>query len=384
MSGLAENLDLSFGRIAVRAKLLSEKKLEALLEEQRDLRARNELITLGELCQRRGALTSDQVQKILLAQEFYRMRQEDELLAAIIEKKKLAGRDEIKMALDEQIAAYQSENRVPQSLGDILVEMGALDHAALAGVRAEYPDLKKAVQRRKTEIVRFGEPNLAEPDKPTGWLLQEGGEGKGRVFPIRQKALLGRDPANEVPFEDKWASRQHARVEWDTSRGKHLLVDLNTINGTSLNGKKVKDQAPLAPGDRIRVGDAIFRYDVKEPQPEQPLQPAAPSAQAPVAPSAKAPLAPPPARSAIPASRKVQTVHRPRPPQDDEDIPVAEVVSPSPLANVIPLSAVIDRQRSRGGADVRIKLQQLVDQRLAGKITEEEYFRRRQDLLERL
>lgn len=370
MSGLAENLDLSFGRIAVRAKLLTEKKLEALLEEQRDLRARNELITLGELCQRRGVLTSDQVQKILLAQEFYRMRQEDELLAAVIEKKKLAGRDEIKMALDEQIAAYQSENRVPQSVGDILVEMGALDRTALAAVRAEYPDLKKAVQRRKTEIVRFGEPNLAEPEKPTGWLLQEGGEGKGRVFPILQKALLGRDPSNEVPFEDRWASRQHARVEWDKSRGKHLLVDLNTINGTSLNGKKVKDQAPLAPGDRIRVGDAIFRYDVKEPQPEQTLQPAAPP--------------PPPARPAIPPSRKVQTVHRPKPPQDDEDIPVAEVVSPSPLANVIPLSAVIDKQRNRGGGDVKILLQQLVDQRLAGRISDEEYFRRRAALLEKL
>ncbi len=373
MSGLAENLDLSFGRIAVRAKLLTEKRLEALLEEQRELRSRNELITLGELCQRRGALTSDQVQKILLAQEFYRMRQEDELLAAIIEKKKLASRDEIKMALDEQIAAYQSENRVPHSLGDILVEMHALDHAALAAVRAEYPDLKKAVQRRKTEIVRFGEPNLAEPDKPTGWLLQEGGDGKGRVFPIRQKAVLGRDPANEVQFEDRWASRQHARIEWDKGRGKHLLVDLNTINGTSLNGKKMKDQAPISPGDRIRIGDAIFRFDVREPQPEQPLQPAAP-----------APAAPPPARPAIPSSRKVQTVHRPKPPADDEDIPVAEVVTPSPLANVIPLSAVIERQRRGGGADVKVKLQQLVDQRLSGRITEEEYFRRRQELLDRL
>ncbi|GEM_PF-1905201 len=370
MSGLAENLDLSFGRIAVRAKLLTEKKLEVLLEEQRDLRARNELITLGELCQRRGVLTSDQVQKILLAQEFYRMRQEDELLAAIIEKKKLASSDEIKMALDEQIAAYQSENRVPQSVGDILVEMGALERPALAAVRAEYPDLKKAVQRRKTEIVRFGEPNLAEPEKPTGWLLQEGGEGKGRVFPILQKALLGRDPANEVPFEDKWASRQHARVEWDKSRAKHLLVDLNTINGTSINGKKMKDQAPLAPGDRIRIGDAIFRYDVKEPQPDQPLQPVA--------------AAPPPARPAIPSSRKVQTVHRPKPHEDDEDIPVAEVVSPSPLANVIPLSAVIERHRGRGGADVKARLQQIVDQRLAGKITEAEYFRRRAELLDRL
>lgn len=381
MAGLAENLDLSFGRIAVRAKLLTEKRLDALLAEQRQLRAKNDLITLGELCQRRGALTSDQVQKILLAQEFYRMRQEDELLAAILEKKKLASRDEIQMALDEQIAAYQSDSRVPQGLGDILVTMGILDHAQLATVRAEYPELKRAVQRRKTEIVRFGEPNLAEPEKTTGWLLQQAGEGKGRVFAIKLKATLGRDPACEVPFEDRWASRQHARIEWDVTRGKHVLVDLNTINGTSLGGKRVKDEAELKPGDRIRIGDAVFRYDVKELTPEEHMPP-----QQPVLETAPVAAPPPPARPAIPPSRKVATVvHRERPPEEEEeDIPVAEVVTPSPLANVIPLSAVIERQRGRGGADVKAKLQQIVDQHLAGKITDEEYLRKRQELLEKL
>ncbi len=384
MSSLAQKLDLSFGRIAVRAKLLAEKTLDALLAEQRTLRERGEVITLGELCQRRGALTSDQVQKILLAQEFYRMRQEDELLAAVLEKNKLVGPEEIKMALDEQIAAYQSEHRVPRGIGDILVEMHVLDPVALAGVRTERPELKKAVQRRKTEIVHFSEPNLAPQEKPTGWLLQEGGEGKGRVFPIRQKVLLGRDPANDVPFEDKWASRQHARIDWDPSRGKHVLYDLNTINGTSLNGKKVRDQATLARNDRIRVGDAIFKYDVNELRAEDsglgPATPAQPAAAAPAMPTAPAI---PTVRPAIPASRKVVTQHRPKPPEDD-DIPVAEVVSASPLLNAIPLSAVIERKRGSGGADPKARLQVLVDLRLAGKITEQEYLLRRRALLEEI
>ncbi|MEK7867092.1 MAG: FHA domain-containing protein [Planctomycetota bacterium] len=358
-------MNLSFGRIALKAGLIKPDRLEALLIDQDERRKEGERYKIGELCQRNGDLTSGQVQKILLAQEFYRMRQDDELLAAVLERDGVLDAEVLQAALKDQLAIYRSESRVPESLGEMLVAAGTLDAARLQAVRAGNADLARAALRGKTEVLHVPE-RLPEPGAaPTGWLVEETGDG--RAVSIATKALLGRDPANEVALEDDRASRQHARIDWRADQQKHVLTDLHSINGTWVNGQRVKASAVLRPGDRIRIGDSTFLYDRRGPDRATGLRRET-------------------ARRAIPDTRKHLTVHaRAVAAPPEEEIPVAEVVTPSPISEVVPFSEMAGSEADASGRpDVKAELRKLVDLKLAGELTQEEYLRRRHELLSRL
>ena len=61
---------------------------------------------------------------------------------------------------------------------------------------------------------------------------------------------LGRASDNDVAFpEDSNVSRYHAEVE--CRFGEYWLIDLNSSNGTKLNGVAVKSDVPLSEGDEI-------------------------------------------------------------------------------------------------------------------------------------
>jgi len=70
---------------------------------------------------------------------------------------------------------------------------------------------------------------------------------------------IGREPALvDIPLNDAQISRRHARF---CARGEHALVeDLNSANGTRLNGKRIKPFCPAAvqPGDALRLGNIEF------------------------------------------------------------------------------------------------------------------------------
>ncbi len=69
---------------------------------------------------------------------------------------------------------------------------------------------------------------------------------------------IGRGPGNALHFRDPWLSRTHARISWLTER--HFLEDLESRNGTYLNGSRLVTRRPLAHGDSIVLGDIELRY----------------------------------------------------------------------------------------------------------------------------
>jgi len=71
---------------------------------------------------------------------------------------------------------------------------------------------------------------------------------------------LGRDAENTVVIASDQASRRHARIF--VSGGAHVLVDLDSTNGTFLNSKLVKEQT-LRHGDVIRIGSTVLKYVVE-------------------------------------------------------------------------------------------------------------------------
>jgi len=72
---------------------------------------------------------------------------------------------------------------------------------------------------------------------------------------------LGRSSENDLVLEaDEFASVQHARIE--PRRDGVWLEDLESTNGTFVNGVKVTRPRKLGSGDVIRVGETDLRYEL--------------------------------------------------------------------------------------------------------------------------
>src|SRR3954452_21534926 len=86
-----------------------------------------------------------------------------------------------------------------------------------------------------------------------------GGLRAGQTFVVGGGLVIGRADGIEVRIEDTYASGRHARI-FD-HEGFVYIEDMNSTNGTYLNGHRVDGQEVLNPNDRIRIGDTELRYE---------------------------------------------------------------------------------------------------------------------------
>lgn len=94
------------------------------------------------------------------------------------------------------------------------------------------------------------------------WLTGKGGEP--RSFSLgAERTLVGRDPEADVCIEDEAVSWNHLEIE---SRGGVLMAtDLDSRNGTALNGEPLDRSRRLRDGDVLTVGE--HRLEISHPQP---------------------------------------------------------------------------------------------------------------------
>lgn len=85
----------------------------------------------------------------------------------------------------------------------------------------------------------------------------EGEPLAGQRFPLAGEVVLGREIGCGLTLPADDVSRRHARIVAED--GGHVLVDLDSTNGTRVNGLPVSRRR-LAGGDRIRVGPFLARY----------------------------------------------------------------------------------------------------------------------------
>lgn len=73
----------------------------------------------------------------------------------------------------------------------------------------------------------------------------------------KDRTTLGRRPYNDVVIDNLAVSGEHAVMQMSGS--EMFLEDLNSTNGTYVNGKAIKRQA-LSNGDTIEIGKYKIRY----------------------------------------------------------------------------------------------------------------------------
>ena len=82
------------------------------------------------------------------------------------------------------------------------------------------------------------------------------GSAAGQGTAVKGRIRIGRDEANDLAIEDDELSRFHCEVR--PENGVAILIDMQSANGTILNGKEVSS-AMLKAGDEIRIGRQLLR-----------------------------------------------------------------------------------------------------------------------------
>ncbi|HBF13672.1 MAG TPA: Fis family transcriptional regulator [Deltaproteobacteria bacterium] len=86
---------------------------------------------------------------------------------------------------------------------------------------------------------------------------------KSQKFDLGRKKItrIGKKNDNDIMITDQTVSRAHLEIE--ATADSYLLRDLNSTNGTFINGIRVKE-AFLSPGDVITVGNTKLEYQAFE------------------------------------------------------------------------------------------------------------------------
>lgn len=116
---------------------------------------------------------------------------------------------------------------------------------------------------------RGGDPDATIGAVPAGsydaWLvvMRGGGIESGTRFDVFGGVTLGRSSDADISFSDRYASGLHARLY---PRGdRYFLEDMNSTNGTLLDGGAVNSETELRDGSVIEIGDTAFRFEVDRP-----------------------------------------------------------------------------------------------------------------------
>ncbi len=98
------------------------------------------------------------------------------------------------------------------------------------------------------------------------------GRAWGRLIPLdgpfasqplsltRKLTLAGREIDNDLVLDDELSSRRHAEIIWDN--GRVQVRDLDSLNGTFVNGQSARGQLAVRSGDILQFGARSYRIEL--------------------------------------------------------------------------------------------------------------------------
>lgn len=120
-------------------------------------------------------------------------------------------------------------------------------------VKLVYLDISDARRMSKADEDGYGYLKLINLRKDLNFKIYES-------YSIRENATIGRSKKCDIYINDKYLSKEHARIFFD--RDKFFIEDLNSTNGTFVNGKEILSAHPvkLKDNDKISFGDVSFIF----------------------------------------------------------------------------------------------------------------------------
>jgi pSer/pThr/pTyr-binding forkhead associated (FHA) protein len=116
-------------------------------------------------------------------------------------------------------------------------------------------------------IAEPSEPKTKRP--PRAQVTHIDPDGKEYVLTLGRICTIGRSPGNDIQVSDQRASKRHAELRWE--KGRFIMVDLGSANGTLLNGEYT-DQAVLEHDDELVIGRTMLIFQAPEGQLPEPTE----------------------------------------------------------------------------------------------------------------
>ena len=79
------------------------------------------------------------------------------------------------------------------------------------------------------------------------------------VFPLSESLVIGRSQHNDLIINDTFISHEHACIS--KSKQDYFIADLNSTNGTLLNGQRIDVETALSDGDVIQIGAVTLKFE---------------------------------------------------------------------------------------------------------------------------
>lgn len=104
------------------------------------------------------------------------------------------------------------------------------------------------------------EEKMEIPHPLPACLHWRGTDGTKHRMVVEPVTGIGRAEDNTLSLDDPFASAHHALLLW--REGQWYLEDLESHNGTYLNGERLMTSRILASGDEIRIGETVLRFEI--------------------------------------------------------------------------------------------------------------------------
>lgn len=101
----------------------------------------------------------------------------------------------------------------------------------------------------------------SKTEKPQLSPLSLTSSANGEQYDIEQETLIGREVECAISLDSPHVSRYHAKII--VAAAGASIEDLNSSNGTYVNGKRIKERTKISIGDEIRFDDLSFRLTSK-------------------------------------------------------------------------------------------------------------------------
>jgi pSer/pThr/pTyr-binding forkhead associated (FHA) protein len=234
------------------------------------------------------------------------------------------------MELEKRLGLYQVFLKIYEHNHGLLDEILQLENLSFPYLSSRVPTyVQGVVQEREVYLIT----NLVNGNTQT-------------LFQPQKIWIIGRDRRLALTLKDQWISRHHAALQYVEKEGFYL-IDLNSTNGTFVNGEPVFHRQLLKDGDQIRLGSLTISFFLA--QSAQNLEPVSSEI---VELMSESPLSHPPAPKPQNPPAKIEEENQPQQ-NGDKDTSVhqrqkpfgSEETSPSTLLNLTPTqrSEILDR-----------------------------------------
>src|SRR5215831_270316 len=122
-----------------------------------------------------------------------------------------------------------------------------------------------SLMKAASEVETFSGPLRRRGDRRPALVFLRGELLAVQIPLEREQVTLGRALDADIRINDARASRLHARIiserNAETGETRYCLKDLDSTNGTVLNGKRI-ESAYLQDGDKFEIGEQLIRFEM--------------------------------------------------------------------------------------------------------------------------